>query len=549
MSKPIDRRAPRLSPLAALLGALVLSPLTAAAQTSAPAAPAPAGPIERIRMTDGEMTCAQIHAEAGQMDKLMAEAKAAEDKDKTTGTAAGAAGTAADIAGKLGVFGRIGGIGGALLGQAAAQAGAGAVQKSAQESAQQMAERAKQAAARKEQLTAMFLAKECKASDLNAAGKALTASEMQQLTRAASPGTATASASGAAAAPSPASPPPADAAAASGLVERQAAAALSSALPSLTTVGAGGSSVRSVVAKAPRVVVAAYRVAFVDKTGTGASSVGSKSSSWNVSGTVKTHTISQGQSKTLKLELENVNAPLMQAITDRLHADFIEQLKARGLEVLPREALNQSQHFSSRVKFSQPKDGPVYVISPTGDPRNYNVMSASGVPLLFLAADPLGDQGLINLDQLKGLMFSSLDTQAVPLVVQVTVDFAETSTTGRSTWVNRAEVDGRPVISVSAGRGNHVTALHSTNTIMGEWGAAAIDGPVYLDGDYANVRTVDETNNTLNAVSVGLSMLTATPGSINRTERRFFTADPARYSELALKAGMAVNRALVAATK
>ncbi|MFM8767777.1 MAG: hypothetical protein ACKOD9_08440, partial [Rubrivivax sp.] len=106
---------------------VVAAALPAHAQTPAPAA-APAGPIERIKLTDNELNCAQIHAEAGQMDKVIADAKAAEDKEKSTGTAAGAAGTAADIAGKLGVFGRSGGLGGALVGQAAAQAGAGAMQ-------------------------------------------------------------------------------------------------------------------------------------------------------------------------------------------------------------------------------------------------------------------------------------------------------------------------------------------------------------------------------------------------------------------------------------
>ena len=162
-------------------------PLALMLGCSCAGAQAPATPIERIKLTDNELTCAQIHAEVGQMDKLVADARAAEDKDKTTGTTAGAASTVADVAGKLGLFGRIGGLGGALFGQAAAQAGAGAVQKSAQESAQQMAERTKQAGSRKEHLTALFLAKECKASDLSAAGKALSEATVQKVAAASEP--------------------------------------------------------------------------------------------------------------------------------------------------------------------------------------------------------------------------------------------------------------------------------------------------------------------------------------------------------------------------
>ena len=173
------RRVHQPALLASLL-ILAAAHLPAQAQTTPPSA-APAGPIERIKLTDNELNCAQIHAEAGQMDKLIADAKAAEDKEKTTGSAASAATTVADVAGKLGMFGRIGGLGGALLGQAAAQAGAGALQKSAQESAQQMAARAQQAGARKEHLTGLFLAKECKVSDLNAPGKVLSGAEAQKV--------------------------------------------------------------------------------------------------------------------------------------------------------------------------------------------------------------------------------------------------------------------------------------------------------------------------------------------------------------------------------
>jgi len=527
---------PRVRFMGATLMAVLLAATPATSWGQAPSS------IDRIKPGDGELSCAQIHAEIDQMERIVVEAQTSESKDRGSATTAGAAGTVAEMAGRTGLFGAFGGVAGALLGQAAAQAGAGAMQKSAQDSAQRMADRARQGAARKEHLTAMFLARECKQSDLSAPGKPISAAEMQKLTAQ--------NADTAKSAPDAAAvPPPADGAAAAALLERLAATTQAGVLPQLPTVGAGGSNVRTVVAKAPRVVIAAFRVAFADKTGTAAFGTGSRSSSWNVLGTAQTHTIKQSQSRSLKLELENVNAPLMQAITDRLHSDFVEQLKAKGLEVLPREALDKSQHFTSRVKFSKPKEGAVYTVSPVGDPRTYSVMSASGLPLLFLGADPLGDQGIVNLEQMKGLMFSSLDTQAVALVVQLTIDFAETSSSGRSRMTNTAEVDGRPVISLAAGRGNYVTALHSTNTIMGEWGSAAIEGPTFLDGDYASVRSINESNEALNAVSTALTVLSATPGLIQRSERRIFTADPTRYSELALKAGLAANRALAAAVR
>ncbi|HPP54199.1 MAG TPA: hypothetical protein PK777_14705, partial [Thermoguttaceae bacterium] len=46
--------------------------------------------------------CAQIHGEIGDMDKIVAQSKATEDKERTSATAAGAAGTAAEVAGRTG---------------------------------------------------------------------------------------------------------------------------------------------------------------------------------------------------------------------------------------------------------------------------------------------------------------------------------------------------------------------------------------------------------------------------------------------------------------
>lgn len=516
-------------PLALLLGA------------SCAWAQAPTTPIERIKLTDNELACAQIHAEVGQMDKLLADAKATEDKEKTTGTAAGAAGTAADIAGKLGVFGRIGGLGGALFGQVAAQAGAGAMQQSAQQSAQQMAERAKQAGARKEHLAALFLAKECKASDLSAPGKALSGAEMQKLAAASAP-----PAPDAASAP----PPPQDPTSVSQWLEAAATASRGAALPSAPLVAAGGGNLKTLIGRTNKVVVAGYRVAFVGRTGVVASGTGSRSTSYGVFGS-KTTTVTAGQTRKIDVALRNVNANMMQALTDRLYADFVEQLQSSGLEVLPREALARSPHFAQVEPF-KPKEAGPYTVKQFSDPREYTVMTPTGLPMIFLAAEQFGDRGLFDLGQMKGLMFSAMDAGAAALMVQVVIDFAETSTSGHSRWVNMAEVDARPAISLAPARSTYITALHSSNTIMGEWGTMAVEKPVPLAGDFATVKVVDDPNS-INALSQSLFRaavsLGGSRGNVVYEELRVFDADPARYGHLALQAGMTANRALTGAVR
>lgn len=521
-----------------LTGALGL----AQAQTPQAGTPSAAGPIERIKLTDNELTCAQIHAEVGQMDKLVADAKAAEDKEKTTGTAAGAANTVADVAGKLGVFGRIGGLGGALFGQVAAQAGAGALQKSAQESAQQMAQRAQQAGARKEHLTALFLAKECKASDLSAAGKALSGAEVQKIAAATAPP------------PAPSAPTvpaaPTEPAAVAQWLEAASTAARGASLPSAPLVHAGGGNVKTIVGRTNKVVVVGYRVAFVGRTGVAASGTGSRSTSYSVFG-AKTTTVTAGKVRKIDVALRNVNANMMQALTDRMYADFLEQLKSSGLEVLPREVLARSPHFAQVEPF-KPKDAGPYTVKQFSDPREYTVLTPTGLPMIFLAAEQFGDRGLMDLGQMKGLMFSAMDAGAAALMVQVVVDFAETSSSGHRRWVNMAEVDARPAISLAPARSSYITALHSSNTIMGEWGTMAVEQPVTLNGDFASVKVIDDPN-AMNELSKSLFRaavsLGGTQGHVVHEELRIFDADPARYGELAMQAGLAANRAFAAAAK
>jgi hypothetical protein len=98
--------------------------LVAANAYAQPAGTAPAT-IERVKITDNELSCAQIHAEIGDMDKAVADSKTVEDKEKTSATAAGAANTAAEVAGRTGLFGAFGGVAGALFGQVATQTAAG----------------------------------------------------------------------------------------------------------------------------------------------------------------------------------------------------------------------------------------------------------------------------------------------------------------------------------------------------------------------------------------------------------------------------------------
>ena len=128
-------------------------------------------PIERMKITDNGLTCQQIFDERNSMDLAIAEAKNAQATGQTTETAGQVAGVAAEVANRTGLFGSLGGITGHLLGNVASKGAANAATQIGQQDAAQAAERERQALARKDQLTQLFLAKNCSASDPAAAPK------------------------------------------------------------------------------------------------------------------------------------------------------------------------------------------------------------------------------------------------------------------------------------------------------------------------------------------------------------------------------------------
>ncbi len=141
--------------------------------------------IERVKMTDNDMTCQQIYNEIVQMDAVIARANQpvapAAAAPAPEANAAGGVGSALfgavaqQAAGRSGGFGGFGGMLGGVLGaaqnnsaqqqqQAAAQQSA--AQQAAAQQAQQNALLGQQAQGRKEHMTGVFLAKGCKMADI-----------------------------------------------------------------------------------------------------------------------------------------------------------------------------------------------------------------------------------------------------------------------------------------------------------------------------------------------------------------------------------------------
>lgn len=480
--------------------------------------------IDRVRITDNELSCAQIHGEIGQMEKIVAEARVAEDKGRTSATAAGAAGTAAEIAGRTGLFGAFGGITGALFGQAATQTAAGAVQQTSAQSAQQAAERARQAQARKEHLASLFLARECKASDLEAPGKVLSGAEMQQLAASSAPAAAAGSAAPAKA--------PDDLQGAAVLVEQAAASARPAGIAASELQA---DRVPELAGRAAKVAIAGYRVGFVIKNSAAAYAGAGLSNIGQSTGNIRT--ITQSQNKRIDVALDNVSLALMQAITDRLYADFVERMKAGGREVVPFEQVAQREAFR-RIAIAETKAGAAYTVSPTGDQRHFIVMAPTGMPLWFVHGDQLGNLGPFQIDNWKAISTVSHELQATAVTAQVIVDFARMESSGRSNWSSRASVGADPQLSIAA---HHtvLTAFHATRPEIGEFSWARLKSLAPVAGDYATVRQGDGYSTA--GLANAMTMVTGLQGVQISRDRLTFVADPARYAGLALGGGFGAN--------
>jgi hypothetical protein len=142
--------------------------------------------IERVKMSDNDLSCQQVFSEIGQMDTIItrpsasaagaAQGEAGGASTQIAGNVAQAALAVATSPGPLGNFGGLGGGLGSMFGGLAQMAQGAASQRAAQQAAQQAAAQQQAAAAqqgqtlqaqgRKEHLTSLFLSKGCKMSDV-----------------------------------------------------------------------------------------------------------------------------------------------------------------------------------------------------------------------------------------------------------------------------------------------------------------------------------------------------------------------------------------------
>ena len=125
----------------------------------------PVQSIERVKITDNDLSCAQIHAEITEMDAIIARYNEADADARNAGGSDIATGVVVDIFGR--VLGAFGGVFGQIFGGVATQVATRGVTEANKENTQRALEHRRQADARKSYLTTMFVNRGCRASDLS----------------------------------------------------------------------------------------------------------------------------------------------------------------------------------------------------------------------------------------------------------------------------------------------------------------------------------------------------------------------------------------------
>ena len=474
-------------------------------------AQAPA-PIERVKITDNDLTCLATYNELQGLDKIVAEAREGQSAGQTTATAGQAAGVAAEVASRTGMFGALGGLTGHLFGSVASKAAANVAEQQGQMSVAQAAEREKQALARKEHLTQIFLAKGCSASDPSAPGKTPNA-----------------------ALPMPAAPVEA--------TPKTPEQALKEAAGSNVPVAASLDLKNDLVGEMKamkRVVVPQFRVAFVAKTGVSARGGAGLANLGQSTG--YNRTITQAQSARVDMMLGNVDYALMQGLADQLYADFLKRLAAGGKQVVSVDAMRKSSGYPKiePLKLDKP-----YVKSPFDDPREFVFATPKDLPLAFMHIDThLGNAGAFDQNTTKAFAELGATLDALVLVPTVIVDFAQLESSGNSRFATSAEVSATPRVGISAA--SMLIGMVGKDAKIffhGDARFARLNQPFFVDGEFGSVKSVDSFDNV--ALANSLTSMTGTQGTQYRYDKRLVTADAAQYAKRVLQAGATINQAFV----
>lgn len=230
---------------------------------------------------------------------------------------------------------------------------------------------------------------------------------------------------------------------------------------------------------AKRVAVPGYRVIFTTRT-----KVVARAEDWlgGVGGGS-----SSGAKATMEVVLGNVDFPALQAIADAAYADFIDDLKSGGMEVVPLETITASAAFQKMKMTGSSAEKP-YTKSSRDRKTDYIVVSPSAIPLWFTNFDgDVSDQGMSQTN-IRAITTMARELDALVLFPIMHVDFATVGGSGGK-FARRASVSAKATIYANPA----YTLFYIANEKGGAF-ARMTDG-IGVEGDPGEFVTADHASN------------------------------------------------------
>ena len=239
-----------------------------------------------------------------------------------------------------------------------------------------------------------------------------------------------------------------------------------------------------------------------------------------------------GVNSKIEVTLEGMDLQRMQALVDRAYQDFLAQLQANGVELIPYADFAAHPSFAE-IEAAEQKDGKPYTVTHEG--RTYVVLSPTGVKLWFDQAETLGDQGAFGWGNGRRAGDFAFDNKALILNPLLVVDFAETaSARNKGLFGVRDESDVEAKAGMSLRKLNTLLYVRGraapvSSAVMG--GVAYLKENVVFAGRYGQLNMGETSSN--RGLVVGLALVGLSAGPVRTNQKGVMQADPARFEAYA----------------
>lgn len=311
-----------------------------------------------------------------------------------------------------------------------------------------------------------------------------------------------------------------------------------------------------VLGKTDSFFVAGFQVKFV-YSGSASGSMAGSSSSRAVGGGYIENAWKAGQKVSMEVELQGVSDADMQKLTDKIYADFMRQLDASGLKMIPADKVQGSPELAKL------KTAPIPYLS-EDTIRNAGItkiktFAPTGTPLFFFNGQ--GNMGAFGLDNNKAIGNLSRELNAIAIMPRITLTFMKLESSGNHIYIPvDAEVKVEEAAYVSQFYPD--TALvwsYQDNPVAADGGMLTLKDNISIPGSIGEFKdiTSEETkkkDETLNTVKAGLSIVTALMGAptsqtMVKRQNMALVTTPDRFSAVVEQGALAMNKLYIDALK